>query len=214
MSLLKRKIQTPSSPPPPRRDNVVRVKEEEKKEREEKLRRKRRVEERGGREGLEQRKGEAWANKARGPCSYLSRRGSAETRKTDSTARQWPSFMNARAKVYASPPPRIFLSRCARRCDGLGCFPFPPISLLFVTDVPNFRTLHVERERKKGVTLCTRMKALVIKSISHSLSDFWSFGLLSSHFARNRGNSCSSCCLVANDSFEPFVDLAERDIVL
>lgn len=58
------------------------------------------------------------------------------------------------------------------------------------------------------------MKALVIKSISHSLSDFWSFGLLSSHFARNRGNSCSSCCLVANDSFEPFVDLAERDIVL
>lgn len=137
-----------SRPPPPppfpssRRDNVVRVKKERKER-----------DRRGG--GVEQRKGEAWANKARGPCSYLSRRGSAETRKTDSTARQWPSFMNARAKVYASPRHRIStlpsssLLVVAWR-TWLLSIPYG-ISVPFVTDVPNFRTLFEGgREGKKG----------------------------------------------------------------
>lgn len=149
-----------SRPPPPppfpssRRDNVVRVKKERKER-----------DRRGG--GVEQRKGEAWANKARGPCSYLSRRGSAETRKTDSTARQWPSFMNARAKVYASPRHRIStlpsssLLVVAWRTWLLSIFPteYPfPLSQMFLIFVRYLK--EGGREKREEETLCTRIRRL------------------------------------------------------
>ena len=95
---------------------------------------KKEVEER--RMGKERR--EAWTNKARRLCgSYLSRRSSTETRKTDSTARQWPSFMNARAKVRSLYTHRF----SATGTEFLASLPDSPVA----TDLATFHSLEYIR---------------------------------------------------------------------
>ena len=158
---VKSKRSRPLPPPPSPRDNVVKKgRKKERKEREEKLRQKR-----GG--GERAKKGRSLSKQSAGTVQLLISARLCRNKKDrlDSSAMTQLYECTSKSVRLASNP--VFLSPRS----PLGYFPFPRISVLFVADVPNFRTLlawrEKERKRKRrrkrdGVTLCTRMKALNI----------------------------------------------------
>lgn len=159
---VKSKRPLPPPPPPPPRDNVVKKgRKKERKEREEKLRQKRGREERA-------KKGRSLSKQSAGTVQLLISARLCRNKKDrlDSSAMTQLYECTSKSVRLASNP--VFLSPRS----PLGYFPFPRISVLFVADVPNFRTLLAWREKERegkrrrrkrdGVTLCTRMKALNI----------------------------------------------------
>lgn len=161
---VKSKRPLPPPPPPPPRDNVVKKgRKKERKEREEKLRQKRGREERA-------KKGRSLSKQSAGTVQLLISARLCRNKKDrlDSSAMtQLYECTSKSVRLASNLRPAVFLSPRS----PLGYFPFPRISVLFVADVPNFRTLlawrEKERKRKRrrkrdGVTLCTRMKALNI----------------------------------------------------
>ena len=158
----------PSPPPPPPRDNVVKKgrkkeRKEREREREEKLRQKRGREERA-------KKGRSLSKQSAGTVQLLISARLCRNKKDrlDSSAMtQLYECTSKSVRLASNLRPAVFLSPRS----PLGYFPFPRISVLFVADVPNFRTLLARREKERkrkrrrkrdGVTLCTRMKALNI----------------------------------------------------
>lgn len=161
---VKSKRSRPLPPPPSPRDNVVKKgRKKERKEREEKLRQKR-----GG--GERAKKGRSLSKQSAGTVQLLISARLCRNKKDrlDSSAMtQLYECTSKSVRLASNLRPAVFLSPRS----PLGYFPFPRISVLFVADVPNFRTLlawrEKERKRKRrrkrdGVTLCTRMKALNI----------------------------------------------------
>ena len=159
---VKSKRSPPSPPPPSPRDNVVKKgRKKERKEREEKLRQKRGGEERA-------KKGRSLSKQSAGTVQLLISARLCRNKKDrlDSSAMTQLYECTSKSVRLASNP--VFLSPRS----PLGYFPFPRISVLFVADVPNFRTLLAWREKERegkrrrrkrdGVTLSSRMKALNI----------------------------------------------------
>lgn len=138
----KRSRPLPPPPPPPPRDNVVKKgRKKERKEREEKLRQKR-----GG--GERAKKGRSLSKQSAGTVQLLISARLCRNKKDrlDSSAMTQLYECTSKSVRLASNP--VFLSPRS----PLGYFPFPRISVLFVADVPNFRTLLAwrEKERERG----------------------------------------------------------------
>lgn len=178
---VKSKIQTPPPPPFPssRRDNVVRVKKERKER------------DRRG-EGGRAKKGRSLSKQSAGTVQLLISARLCRNKKDrlDSSAMTQLYECTSKSVRLASPPnlhPTIFLSP-RRRLADLATFHFLyGISVPFVTDVPNFRTLFEGgREGKKGggnvvyenkATLISRRGLSLSRGEKFYLSIFLSFSL-------------------------------------